>query len=437
MKIVSRCGERASWVHTAQPFLKSKKEIPAKLDAMRFAISMLAIACISVLGWPCLHAQSRNAFDHVTVPMSVEGNVPIVTLHFKRPNGGTRTARFLFDSGGGAIILDERLASDLGLRTEGPELSDDGQSYRAVKVPAARVGGMPLDLSGSKAFVHLGTASFTNRDKVEGMLPGKVLEHYQVILDYPKQLWSIGNPGTLAHRGERLSAPYLASSGHPRIEVSIGGATFGLLLDTGAEVTLFREDLLRGWSREHPDWPRGSGAVGPANMGGGADDGHLLLLRIPAFQVGSFTVAQVAVVSRPDQTYSATSYETPAAIVGALGGNVLSQFRIEIDYPEQLLFLEPSGKIPANDFDTVGLMLDTNGAGELVVRAVSSSASSITHQNVLAGDVILQIGNASKAPYTLTKAARALSGAVGERKQLRILRKGQPMTVTVTVSRIL
>jgi hypothetical protein len=437
MKIVSRCGERASWVHTAQPFLKSKKEIPAKLDAMRFAISMLAIACISVLGWPCLHAQSRNAFDHVTVPMSVEGNVPIVTLHFKRPNGGTRTARFLFDSGGGAIILDERLASDLGLRTEGPELSDDGQSYRAVKVPAARVGGMPLDLSGSKAFVHLGTASFTNRDKVEGMLPGKALEHYQVILDYPKQLWSIGNPGTLAHRGERLSAPYLASSGHPRIEVSIGGATFGLLLDTGAEVTLFREDLLRGWSREHPDWPRGSGAVGPANMGGGADDGHLLLLRIPAFQVGSFTVAQVAVVSRPDQTYSATSYETPAAIVGALGGNVLSQFRIEIDYPEQLLFLEPSGKIPANDFDTVGLMLDTNGAGELVVRAVSSSASSITHQNVLAGDVILQIGNASKAPYTLTKAARALSGAVGERKQLRILRKGQPMTVTVTVSRIL
>jgi hypothetical protein len=296
---------------------------------------------------------------------------------------------------------------------------------------------MPLDLSGSKAFVHLGTASFTNRDKVEGMLPGKALEHYQVILDYPKQLWSIGNPGTLAHRGERLSAPYLASSGHPRIEVSIGGATFGLLLDTGAEVTLFREDLLRGWSREHPDWPRGSGAVGPANMGGGADDGHLLLLRIPAFQVGSFTVAQVAVVSRPDQTYSATSYETPAAIVGALGGNVLSQFRIEIDYPEQLLFLEPSGKIPANDFDTVGLMLDTNGAGELVVRAVSSSASSITHQNVLAGDVILQIGNASKAPYTLTKAARALSGAVGERKQLRILRKGQPMTVTVTVSRIL
>jgi hypothetical protein len=423
-------------VYSAKPFLMSKKEIPAKLDVVRFAISMLVIACTAILGWPRLHAQSRNALDHVTARMSVEGNVPIVTLLFKRPNGGTRTARFLFDSGGGAIILDEGLATDLGLKPEGPELSDDGQRYRAVDVPAARVGGMPLHLSASKAYAHLGKTSFTNRDTVEGMLPGKALEHYQVVLDYPQQLWSIGNPGTVPHRGERLPAPYLASSGHPRIDVSIGGARYGLLLDTGAEVTLLREDLLRGWSREHPDWPQGSGAVGPANMGGGADDGNLFLLRIPALQLGSFTVDQVAAVSRPDQTYSATSYETPAAIVGALGGNVLSQFRVEIDYPEQLLFLKPSGKISGNDFDTVGLVLDTNAEGELVVRAVSSSASSITHQNILPGDVILQIGKVRKAQYTLAEAARALSGTVGERKQLRILRNGEPMTVTVTVSRI-
>ena len=87
-------------------------------------------------------------------------------------------------------------------------------------------------------------------------------------------------------------------------------------------------------------------------------------------------VAQVAAASRPDQTYSTTSYETPAVIVGALGGNVLSQFRVEIDYPEKLLFLKPSGKILANDFDTVGLVLETGATGELVVRAVSSSASS-------------------------------------------------------------
>jgi hypothetical protein len=402
---------------------------------MRFAILMLAIASTALLGGPRFHAQSRNALDHVTVPMTVEGNAPIITLQFKRPNGVRRTARFLFDSGGGAIILDERLATDLGLKSEGPELSEYGQQYRSVNMPSTWVGGMSVTLGGTKAFVHLGAASFTNRDTVEGMLPGKALEHYQVTLDYPRQLLSIGKPGTIPHRGERIPCPYLASSGHPRLEVSIGGITYGFLLDTGTKLTLLREDLLQKWSQDHPDWPRGSGAVGQANVDGAADDA--LLLRIPALQIGTFMVAHVATVSRPDQIYSATAYETPAAIVGALGGNVLSQFRVEIDYPEQLLFLQPSGKAQANDFDTVGLVLDTNAAGELVVRAVSSAASSITRQNIWPDDVILQIGSASKAPYTLTKAARALSGAVGERKHLRILRKGHPMTVTVTVSRIL
>jgi hypothetical protein len=137
------------------------------------------------------------------------------------------------------------------------------------------------------------------------------------------------------------------------------------------------------------------------------------------------------------ETYSANSYETPAAIIGALGGNVLSRFRIEIDYPEQLLFLEPSGMEQANDFDTVGLVLDTNSAGQLVVRAVSASASEVTRQNILPGDIIVQINGFGRAPYTLTRAARDLSGAVGEHKYLLILRRGKRMSVMVVVSRIL
>ena len=120
-----------------------------------------------------------------------------------------------------------------------------------------------------------------------------------------------------------------------------------------------------------------------------------------------------------------------------MGGNVLSQFRVEIDYPEQLCFFEHSGKEQANDFDTVGLILDTNDSGQLVVRAVSSTVSAVTRQNIQPGDIILQISGSGGGPYTLTKAAQALSGVVGEHKHLRILRRGEPMSVTVVVSRVL
>jgi hypothetical protein len=304
-----------------------------------------------------------------------------------------------------------------------------------VELPTASIGGMPLDMRTSKAFVHLGAASFTNKDKVEGLLPGKALEHYQVVLDYPRQQLSVGAAGSLPHRGERLPCPYIASSGHPRIDVEIDGVSYGFLLDTGTKLTLIREDILQRWSKEHPDWPNSTGAVGPANVDGAPDDAFLL--RIPSFQLGSFTVNSVVAASRPNETFSATSYETPTAIVGALGGNVLSRFRVEIDYADQLLFLEPAVAEQANDFDTVGLVLATNSAGQLIVRAVSASASSVTRHNILPGDIIVQISGSGRAPFTLTEAAEALSGVVGERKHLRIVRHGKPMSVTVVVSRIL
>ena len=366
--------------------------------------------------------------------MSVEGNAPIVTLTFKKPDGSLRTARFLFDSGGGAIILDQGLAADIGLKPEGAVISDEGQQYRPVAVPAASIGGMSLDLETSKAFVHLGAASFMNRDKVEGLLPGKALEQYQVILDYPRHQLSIGPPGSLPHRGDRLPCPYIASSGHPMVDVGIGGASYRFLLDTGSQVTLIRKDLLQRWSKAHPDWPHSTGAVGPANEG---TDQGVFLLRIPAFEVGPFGVKSVVAASRPNEVFSATSYETPAAIVGALGGNVLQQFRIEIDYPMQVCFLEHTSSGRSNEFNTVGLDLDTNSKGQLVVRAVSSTASAITRRDILPGDIILQIGDSSGAPYTIAAAAQALSGSVGERKKLRILRSGKPMSVSVVVARIL
>jgi hypothetical protein len=295
---------------------------------------------------------------------------------------------------------------------------------------------MPVDLRTSKAFVHLGTTSFTNSVKIEGLVPGKAFEHYQVVLDYPRQLFSVGEAGSLPHSGKRLACPYVAASGHPRVEVEIDGANYGFLLDTGTEVTLARLDTLQKWSREHPGWPKSAGAAGPANENGAAD-ADVFMVRIPALQFGPFRLTHVAIASRSDEEYSSASYETPASIIGALGGNVLSQFRVEIDYPEQLLFLEQSGRAKADDFDTVGLVLGTHSAGQLTVRAVSSAASEVTRRNILPGDVIVRISGVGKAPHSFTQAAQALSGAVGERKQLHILRNGKSMSVTVVVARVL
>jgi hypothetical protein len=64
----------------------------------------------------------------------------IVALIFKHLNGTTRSARLVFDSGSGAIILDESLANDLGLKPTGEAIADGGMRYLSTNSPVTHSG---------------------------------------------------------------------------------------------------------------------------------------------------------------------------------------------------------------------------------------------------------------------------------------------------------
>jgi hypothetical protein len=140
------------------------------------------------------------------------------------------------------------------------------------------------------------------------MLPKKALETYQVI---------------------------------PASGVTVNGTKYGLLLDTGSRATLAQRDLLERLSATHPSWPHSTGASGTADMPG--SDGSEFLLRVPEVVWGTFHIRNVLFVSRPDAAYSPDHFETPEPIDGALGGNVLKNFRIEIDYPHGETY-DPTGR---------------------------------------------------------------------------------------------
>ena len=89
-------------------------------------------------------------------PMKVVGNTPIATLYLNRLDGTKRPASFVFDSGGGAVILDESLADDLGLKSTGEAVEEDGARFAPANPPVVQFGSMVVSLSTSKAFLHLG-----------------------------------------------------------------------------------------------------------------------------------------------------------------------------------------------------------------------------------------------------------------------------------------
>jgi hypothetical protein len=370
-----------------------------------------------------------------TTSMSVEGNAPIVSLQFKRPNGTKRLARFVFDSGGGAVLVDETLASDLGLKPTGAEIVEAGERYAPVKSPLFLIGGFSVNLATSNAYIHVGSGSFDSREHVEGLLPGKALVPYQVAIDYPHRLFSVAAAGCMRDRGVEVGSPFLAASGHPRVVISLDGQDYGFLLDTGSRVTLARRDLLESLSAAHPEWPHSTGASGAADMPGG--DGSEFLLRVPEIGWGSLRLRNVLFVSRPNETYSATDSETPESIVGALAGNVLSRFRVVIDYPHGKTYLEEAHEPDPADMDSAGLVLDLNASGQLVVLAESSTADPVTWRNVRSGDVILRIAGKRENPWAITDASQSLSGKVGKRIELLVLREGVIVHTSVIVAHLL
>jgi hypothetical protein len=300
---------------------------------------LIPFVLIVLLGCSSSH-QRPGEVDHVTVPLIVENNRPFVDLAFRRLDGSMRSARFVVDSGGGGFLITEPLARDLGLQWGKTSREEGSEFARAKTTPVAFVGEFPLDLDSHRVLVLVGTDNAlpsAAAGHAEGLLPGHVLAHYHVVFDYPDSTFTLARPGILKPEGDALPMPVSRRQGFPRTEIVVDGVTYGVLLDTGASFTMVSEVLLKAWGDKHPEWPRHPGAVGEAQTLGGQT---LETMTIPGATWGAQTLPGFGVVSQREGTFEHfMSGMMSAPIVGSLAGNVLERFRVELDYPNQTLYL--------------------------------------------------------------------------------------------------
>jgi predicted aspartyl protease len=282
--------------------------------------------------------------DQATVPLHIEGHRPFVDITFRKADGTTRTARFLVDSGGGGFLIVEPLARDLGLQL-GPAMKEEGETFARVtsKVDAS-IGALTLELEPDRVLVMVGKDNMlppAAPGHADGLLPGHVLARYHVVFDYPARTFTIAQPGAVTPEGTPLPMPVAKQSGFPRTEIEVDGKTHGLLLDTGASFTMVSQALLEDWGKAHTDWKRHKGAYGEAATLGGQT---LETMFIPTVNWGGHALAEVGVVSQQAGVFEKwMSSMMTAPIVGSLAGNVLEKFRVDLDYPNQKLYLSQPG----------------------------------------------------------------------------------------------
>ena len=378
-----------------------------------------------------------SAPSSATVPLIFEDNRVFVELSFRRPDGSFRKARAWVDTGGGWFAVTERVANDIGAQRKGAPFESDEQQAVDIASPAVYLGDLPLDLSSARAAAILGSDRVSPGVDAEAFLPARVLMHYQAVFDYAAKKFTLARPGTLQPQGQAVSSPIQKETGFPRIDIEIGGKPYGFLLDTGAAYTTASRDLLDQLAKDHPSWPRLTGAVGEANMVG-TSDANALMVRLAKIRWGPFEIRNAGAISRRPGTFETyMSKLMTGPIVGALGGNVLRHFRVQIDYPSGITYLKQVSQPNPSGLDSLGIVFRAAADGSYFVAGVAPKDDECLQRSVRVGDLIVEVDGLKATGVTRATLIQALSGKPGDTHKLIVERGGKQLQSHCVVRHLL
>jgi hypothetical protein len=332
-----------------------------------------------------------------------------------------RPAVTLVDTAGTALCLSMALAEELELPVH-EWLDDQGIPVAVVDPPPLSVGGAPLDTEGLVAYAFeytrpLGLAA----RRADVLLPSTVLRRHHLVLDGPNERIEIGPPGGLERRGVAVPTT-IDDHGMVRLTIDVDGHVIDVVLDSALSCCLAADRVVRGWQQRHPNWPASASAVGPGNVIGSPVEARIPMLRVAAVEIGSFTVPEVAFAWRNDDDL---------LVDGALGGNVLDLFRVDIDYAAGSVRFEQGRPFGDNDTEQVGVVLALDEHGWLVAATVSGL------EEVLPGDVLVRVDDVEVAHLALPGVLELLRGTPGDRRRLTLHRGDDELEVAAPVLRLL
>jgi predicted aspartyl protease len=262
------------------------------------------------------------------------GAQPLILLPVKV--NGQGPFDFIFDTGAGTSLLSSDLMKQLDVKVVG---SKEGQSaggkvaVSLATVDSLAVGAAKLD-DVDVGIVDLNHIGKTIGAKVDGDLGYNFLKHFRLSIDYGKCELRLDNPKRVENLagGAKTEVPIrLASPAKPLILVDVyanGRGPFPFAIDTGTSTTAITPELAK-------DLGVASSPVGPATTGGAHVDVTAGILK--SFQVGGAKIDNMPVVVA--DFFAMLSNAIGAKLDGIVGYNFLRNYKVVIDYPNELFSL--------------------------------------------------------------------------------------------------
>jgi hypothetical protein len=390
-----------------------------------------------------LSAPGPETSSSGTVPFIFDDNRMFAELVFVRPDGTPRKAFVFVDLGTPVPVLNEKLRKELQIDENKPLIFRIGEME--VRVESSAVDsdtGSPMTGPNGKRTVP-----------VEAVLPGSVMKNYQVIFDYAKRTLTMAQPDTLKPEGDGVPCHVNEKTGLISVAGALAGQTHAFAVDSGSAYSWVREDIAQQWVKAHPDWKRGTGAVGEANMqtrAGGAE-ARATILRMPEIGLGSLRLEQIGALGiapeappfppAPGESrvqgnfFDWYSKKAPEPVVGWLGGNVLKGFRVTIDFPRHMTYWERESDLDPHDLDQVGVTLERRDTEKgYFIAGIAEKDGKPTVEGIRVGDKLVQVDNVRLEDAARGAVFSALHGKPGTVRVLILERNGKQVTVSAKTS---
>lgn len=379
--------------------------------------------------------EAQVASNWVSVPMILDNNKLTIEVTVTSAEGKTETVRAWVDTGNPDLWVSSKLADRLGLWHHSPKADSPlGKVYLVETPRTISVSGFQLNVPRSVRGIAFVASSVLPGLNAEMNIPASVLSQAEVEFDYPDLRFGVGFPGNGNHQGVKLAVFVDHDSFRVELPATIDGETFTLGLDTGSGYSWLDQLLMNRLLDGHPEWPHLQGYLGPSNSRCVDGEQNLYLARIPHIELGPIQLAQVGF---DEKLESSKHLPESGEVAGALGGNVLKNFRIDIDYASGVAYFDKAGATDPNQLDMVGLVLRPEADGSYSVCKEVTGAKQPGIEGLQEHDTIVSINDRPVSGMTLGQVIDALSGQPGQMKKL-VLRDGNnTYTVTAIVRRYL
>jgi hypothetical protein len=405
----------------------------------RRLIALLLIVVCSLAG-----ASRKIAAAAQKAPQSSPVVIPfeMVTRHImiKVRINNSAPLWFILDTGDKVAIVDLARAKTLGLNLQG-EVHVGGAGAGVLTGSAVRDASLSvIGLEGDTQPVMLaiplvGLAPNFGHD-IDGIIGGDFIKRFVVEIDYPAHVLRLHDKDKFTYSGTGEFIPIrLNSGGHPVIEadITVTGRSaikgkFVIDIGSGGPLALHRPFV----EQEHLPLPDQRTI---REIGGGGAGGKVTgrVGRIAGLTIGKFQLENLPTLFSEDKSGAFASSE----MQGNIGAQILSKFKVFLDYGHDRIILEPNGSLkdliaPASS----GVRLIAEGPDYKTFRVEELLEDSpAVEAGLQVGDFILAVDGHPASELTLSSLHETFEKLGPHRLSVR--RGQQTLQITLTPRRLI